>query len=271
LIANDTLSRVSDLQAAKMISETKSDDFSEPSATLEQRLKFCHRHQIRQQKDIDDLWSSITLKHWSCSERSATILIQGFANRDLERVLLGTAMVNYVRQSPVPVLWALQPPGSSKFAATSTVQLLKHLVVQALDISSSSISDRVSANFNATRMATASTAEHWAEILKHALSSLPLVYIVVDLGLLSQVDEYQNEISQLFIYITHLINICKLTKLKCALISRGRVPAKDYKSSTTAVLNASKTISANARVPGRQQRHRPGDRRGALAFRKQLK
>jgi hypothetical protein len=148
--------------------------------------------------------------------------------------------------------------------------LLKHLVVQALGITSSSISDRVSKDFNATRMAGASTAEHWVEILKHALSNISLVYIVVDLGLLSQADEYQNEVAQLFIYVSHLVEICKPTKLKCALINRGRVSPKDYKLSITAVLNASKTTSASPRVP-RQGRHRPGDRRGALAFRKQLK
>lgn len=239
--------------------------------TLEQRLVFCRRHQVRQRKDIDDLWKSSTLKHWSCSKISAIILIQGFANRDLERMLFGTAMVDYVRRSPIPVLWALQPPGSRRFAAASTVQFLKHLVVQGLGISSSSISDRVSDSFNATRIATAATAEHWAEILKQALSGIPLVYIVVDLGLLDRGDEYQNEVSRLFSCLPYLIEICKPTKLKCALISRTRIPPGSFKLSRMTVLDADRTLARNSGVPRKPLRSRPGERRGALAFRTQLK
>lgn len=270
-IAKDTLSRVSDLQSARMICETKSDDFSESSVVLEQCLVFCRRHQARQKKDIDHLWSSAKLEPWSCSKVSAIILIQGFASRDLEKVLLGTAMVNYVRQSSVPVLWALQRPGSRNIAATSTSQLLKHLVVQALNLSSFCISDRVSHSFNATRIATASTADHWAGMLKQALSNLALVYLVVDLGLLDRGDEYQNEVLQLFSCLPHLIEICKPTKLKFAPISRSRIPPKDYKLSITAVLNAGRSMASESRAPRKQLRHRPGERRGALAFRVVLK
>jgi hypothetical protein len=260
-----------------MISQTRSEDFSEPSATLKLRLAFCQRHYVRQQKDIDQLWSSPILKQWSCSRSSAIILIQAFANKDVERILLGTAMVDYIRKSPIPVLWALQPPGSPKFAASSTVQLLKHLVVQALGICGSSIRDHVSEDFNATRIAGASTAEHWTEILKYALSGITLVYIVVDLSLLNQTDEFQNNVSQLFSCIIHLSEICKPTKLKFALISRGRVPPKNHRLSDIAVVNADKELSVVPRSSVRQLRrgagrHTQRDRgSGALAFRAQLR
>lgn len=180
-------------------------------------------------------------------------------------------MVNYVQQSSVPVFWALQRPGSRKIAATSTSQLLKHLVAQALNLSSSCISDRVSHSFNATRIATASTADHWAEMLKQALSNLALVYLVVDLDLLDRGDEYQNEVLQLFSCLPHLIEICKPTKLKFASISRSRVPRKYDKLSSTAVLNADRSMASESRAPRKQLRHRPGERRGALAFRAGLK
>jgi anti-sigma-K factor RskA len=87
-----------------MISETKSNDFSEPLATLDSRLLYCREHQARQRKDIEVLWHSLVLKQWSGSTTSAVILIQGFANKDTERMLLGTALVDYVRLSPIPVL-----------------------------------------------------------------------------------------------------------------------------------------------------------------------
>jgi len=269
-ITTNTLIRVSDLQAAKMISETKSDDFSEPLATLDSRLLFCRRHQARQQKDIDVLWHSLALKRWSCGANSAVILIQGFAtNKDTERMLLGTAMVDYVRQSSVPILWALQAPGPSKFAPTTTVQLLKHLAMQVLRSRSSSVGDQVSPEFNATRIASASTIEHWTDILKHALSGVPLAYIVIDLNLLSQGDD-------LFTGITRLIESCKPTKLKIALISRRRLPRADYKSSGTTVLNADKAMSLYPQALVGQIRSQPGGgvRRGAgggaLAFRARL-
>jgi hypothetical protein len=268
-IATNTLIKVSDLQAAKMISETKSNDFGEPLATLDSRLLFCRRHQARQQKDIDVLWHSLVLKHWSCSTTSAVILIQGFANKDTERMLLGTAMVDYVRQSPIPVLWALQAPGPSKFAPTSTVQLLKHLAMQVLRSQSSTVEDQVSPEFNATRISSASTTEHWTEILKHALSGMLLAYIVVDLNLLSQVDG-------LFACVMHLIEICKPTKLKIALISRRRLPRADYESSGTAILDVDKAMPSGPRASVRQTRGQPsagvrrGAGRGALAFRARL-
>jgi hypothetical protein len=264
-ITTNTLIKVSDLQAAKMISETKSDDFGEPLATLDSRLLFCRRHQARQQKDIDVLWHSLVLKRWSCSATSAVILIQGFTtNKDTERMLLGTAMVDYVRHSSVPILWALQAPGPSKFAPTTTVQLLKNLTMQVLRLRSSSVEENVSPEFNATRIAIASTTEHWTDILKHALSGVPLAYIVVDLNLLSQGDD-------LFTCIMHLIKSCKPIKLKIALISRRRLPRADCKSSGAAVLDADKAMSSGPRARsqprGGVQR---GAGRGALAFRARL-
>jgi hypothetical protein len=201
-----------------MISETKSDDFSELLATLDSRLLFCRRHQARQQKDIDVLWHSLVLKRWSCGATSAITLIQGFpTNRDTERMPLGTTMVDYARQSSVPILWALQAPGPSRFAPATTVQLLKHLAMQVLRSRSSSVEDQISPEFNATRIASASTTEHWTDILKHALSDMPLAYIVIDLTLLSQGDD-------LFTCVTHLTESYKPTKLKIALISRRRLP-----------------------------------------------
>lgn len=262
-----TLTKVSDLQSAKMISETKSNDFSEPLATLDSRLLFCRRHQARQRKHIDSLWHSLALKQWSCSTASAIILVQGFANKDTERMLLGTAMVDYVRQSAIPILWALQAPGPPKFAPTSAVQLLKHLAMQVLRSRGSTVEDQISAEFNATRVASASTVEHWAEILKHVLSSVPLAYIVVDLNLLSQADD-------LFTCMMHLIEICKPTKLKIALISRRRLPRAGYRSSSAAVLDADKAMSSGPRTLVGHTRGagvQRGAGRGALAFRARLR
>jgi hypothetical protein len=268
-VATNTLIKVSDLQAAKMISATNSNDFGEPLATLDSRLLFCRRHQARQHKDIEVLWHSLVLQHWSCSTPSAVILIQGFANKDTERMLLGTTMVDYVRQSPIPILWALQAPGPSKLAPTTTVQLLKHLAMQVLRSRGSTVEDQVSPEFNATRIASASTTEHWTDILKHALSGVPLAYIVVDLNLLSQVDG-------LFKCIMHLIESCKPTKLKIALISRRRLPREDYNSSGTVVLDVDKAMSSGPRAFVGQTRSQPsagvrrGAGRGALAFRARL-
>jgi len=253
-----------------MISETKSDDFSEPLATLDSRLLFCRRHQARQRKNIDVLWHSFVLKQWSCSTASAIILIQGFANKDTERILLGTAMVDYVQQSPIPVLWALQAPGPSKRAPTTTVQLLKHLAMQVFRSRGSTVEDQISPEFNANRIAIASTIENWADILKHALSGTPLAYIVVDLNLLDQADN-------LFACITQLIEICKPIKLKIAVISRRRLPRANYKSSSTAVLDADKAMSSGPRAFVGQTQHQPsagmrrGAGRGALAFRARLR
>ena len=262
-----TLTKVSDLQSAKMISETKSNDFSEPLATLDSRLLFCRRHQARQTKDIDSLWHSLALKQWSCSTASALILIQGFANKDTERMLLGTAMVDYVRQSPIPILWALQAPGPQKFAPTSAAQLLKHLAMQVLRSRGSTVEDQISSEFNATRVASASTTEHWTDILNHALSSVPLAYIVVDLNLLSQADN-------LFTCMMQLIEICKPIKLRIALIIRRRLPRADYRSSSAAVLDAEKAMSSGPRTLVGHTRGagvQRGAGRGALAFRARLR
>jgi SepF-like predicted cell division protein (DUF552 family) len=216
------------------------------------------------------LWHSLVLKRWSYSATSAVILIQGFTtNRDTERMLLGTAMVDYVRQSSVPILWALQASGPSRFAPTTIVQLLKHLAMQVLRSRSSSVEDQISPEFNAIRIASASTTEHWTDILKHALSGMPLAYIVVDLNLLSQGDD-------LFTCITRLIESCKPTKLKIALISRRRLPRAEYKSSGTTVLDAAKAMSSGPQALAGQTRSQPGGGvrrgagRGALAFRARL-
>ena len=141
--------------------------------------------------------------------------------------------------------------------------------MQVLRSQSSTIEDQISPEFNATRVASASTTEHWTDILKYALTGMPLAYIVIDLNLLSQGDG-------LFTCVTHLIETCKPTKLKIALISRRRLPRADYKSSGTTVLDADKAMSSSPRALAGQTRSQPGGGvrrgagRGALAFRARL-
>jgi hypothetical protein len=253
-------------QLAKTISETKSNYFSEPLATLDSRLLYCQRHQARRRKNIEVLWHFLVLKQRSGSTTSAVILIQGFASKDTERMLLGTALVDYVRKSPIPVLWALQAPGSTKFAPTTTVQLLKNLAMHVLRSRGSTVEDQISPELNATRIASTSTTEHWTGIIKHALLGMPIAYIVVDLNLLDQADD-------LCTCIMRLIEICKPIKLKIAIISRRRLPRVDYESSSTAVLDADQSMSSGPRAFVGQTRYRPGASmgrgggRGALAFR----
>jgi hypothetical protein len=131
----------------------------------------------------------------------------------------------------------------------------------------STVEDQISPEFNATRIASASTTEHWTDKLKHALSGMPTAYIVVDLNLLDQADD-------LFTSIMRLIEICIPIKLKIAIINRRRLPRADYKSSSTAVLDGDQTTSSGPRAFVGQTRPGAGmgrgGGRGALAFRARL-
>jgi hypothetical protein len=102
--------------------------------------------------------------------------------RDEVRALSGY-VTSIVQSSGLPILWALRPVGDGSCVKFSPLQVSKYLTTQALKANAESFRDQISDQLNATRVATASTEEHWMQLLRHALAGLPEIYVVVDLDL----------------------------------------------------------------------------------------
>lgn len=92
--------------------------------------------------------------------------------------------IRLLRDSKVPVLWALKTLEQDSLEAPSIVDLLKSLVSQALRLNDALHSERSMA-LSCTMVQRATTEVQWLEVLGSALAGIPQVYLVVDVEAVS--------------------------------------------------------------------------------------
>jgi hypothetical protein len=110
-------------------------------------------------------------------------------------ILLETARIKYIRHWPTPLFWDLRTSGAHEIAATFIVELLEDLALQFLDTRPLCISNHISAEFNATCVASAFVAERLVKIFKYISLDISIIYTVIDLKLLHQAEDPRDNIA----------------------------------------------------------------------------
>lgn len=136
-----------------------------------------------------------------------------------------TQMVEFVKSNDLPVLWALKSSVNCTFEASRT-EALRYLAMQALKLEHENISGKISARFNAARVASATTDEDWLQIFSQAVASLPQLYLVVDAEFLGSNGRDKAELAEWLTILLKLVNACTSTIVKIALLSYRRPVVK---------------------------------------------
>jgi hypothetical protein len=221
-LSKDNSMVCNDMRVGQMIAAVNSSVFKNPTDILNARLALCRRHASPRGLDISTILRNRNINAWSTKADSALLLIRGSKQLRPHTEFVGTKMVQAVKKEDTPILFAFQSGRGSKQITTTPTQILQYLLEQALKLNADNLEKLVSSNFNATRVSSATTIEQWAQLLSCALCSLPLVYIYVDLDLISGKDTFQDALSDLVQAMQQLWQSCPSTTVKVAFVSHQR-------------------------------------------------
>jgi hypothetical protein len=127
------------------------------------------------------------LEKWA-GDPYLTILLMKSSSAEAEKDFL-VDLVNLIKTSSVPVIWALRYSGYWKSRITC-IDLLRMLLVQALEINSGAL--KGPAPIELINLREAADEDDWFRILCRALQGIPQVYIVVDAEILGLATEHNR-------------------------------------------------------------------------------
>jgi hypothetical protein len=118
------------------------------------------------------------LESWADGNQSSLLVVQGVTRAVADAKDLAFDTVGLIRESKVPVIWAL-PAELDAEDEISTVAVLKTLVLQTLQIHPGILANK-SSLLSSAAFRRATTESHWLDLLCIALSGVPRIFIVVD-------------------------------------------------------------------------------------------
>ncbi|PPJ58241.1 hypothetical protein CBER1_08261 [Cercospora berteroae] len=222
LLTTQRLSR--ETQVALMIAATSS-PLVKPNDSLRQCKTSSNRpgssHLV-----MDSVWKSPSLKTWSSLPTSSLLVITAPTQMKQEIRAISVALIQMIQTSGLPVLWAL--PGT-RHASTdaSTPELLRYIAMQALQFNATNTESIISPNFNAARVAAASNDEDWLEILALALSSLDVVYILIDPDILGIGAREKDRLRECIELLLQFLSAQIKTVVRVVMLSHRKASMKE--------------------------------------------
>ena len=255
-----------------MIATTSSStSLLQPYDVLQKRRKVCARLCTTSAFDFSRLWQASSFKLWANSFQSSLIMIKGTVSLRAQTQAAATLMTDLLKLGNRRVLWALKPPNRS-IPDSSNCQLLKYLVMQALQLDPDCAGEKLGPGFNAALMASAVTEHDWIKILRMLLSGYPCAYIIIDVEILGSSARDKLEMEDLVRLLQANVIQNSRTVVKIALVSYRRAlsPNLDCLSGTHAVsldalMHSDMRPSTNIRSYRAEMRQR-----SALAFKRRV-
>lgn len=180
----DTNRRLSELQFSDILTYVASTPLlPSPETTFNYQVAIRNRRRKRGASDFTYPQSHPQLQTWASKRQSSLFIIQGnSAARTLSRDLT-VSVAESIKLNNMPVVWALSPQDTlsseQKLKMPSSIDVLKHLVLQILRLNHTLLNER-SAALNAARYKSATSESEWFELLGSAIAGLSQLYIVVD-------------------------------------------------------------------------------------------
>jgi hypothetical protein len=161
------------------------------------------------------IWSSPALQDWADAKESATINICGsYATKTPARDFAIDA-IDFIEESQVPIIWALNVDGQ-QCATVSLTEVLKHLILQVLQINHTMLTEQ-SLALNAAQFQSATTLADWIKIFAAVLRGIPHVYIVIDAEVTK--DQYEAQWPQVFELLFDELKKQRIDSVvKCAVV-----------------------------------------------------
>ncbi|KAH9236311.1 hypothetical protein K456DRAFT_1748785 [Colletotrichum gloeosporioides 23] len=224
----NTNDRLSDLQLSQILSSVSQVPLEEPMKCYENGifLKNMRASGTGVKTFTDKFWLSPKLERWSSTETSAMVAVKGsFVSQDILRDFC-VDVVQQLRQSSVPVLWALRGAQAASTASLCSMQeILKYLTVQAIRFNHDSHTEK-DMSWRCSQFQRGSTSEEWLSLLLKAIQTMKAeqLYLILDLETINMATQsYQgfNLISELERSFDHVS-----LKLKVLVVMYGSISSK---------------------------------------------
>jgi hypothetical protein len=154
-----------------------------PEMSLAYHLALRNRHLRENPGYLEILDGSRQLNDWVSLRQSKLIIIKGtFQDRGKARHI-AASIVAVARQSQYPIVWILTPRDPKSARQFSTLDILKHLVLQILQKNKSLLDGR-SHPLAAKDFYYAATESEWFDLLGLVLEGIAEIYVVIDIEIL---------------------------------------------------------------------------------------
>ena len=179
----NTNRRVGEVQFSQILEFAAKTPLRGPQLSLKDYQALRNRRRRQNKDNNETFWNSPLLQTWADAETSSLILVRGSFNTRHSARDFSADIIDVVRKANIPVIWALNAQIDEAQKEPLTIAVLKHLVLQALQINQT-ILDEQSISLNAARFQSATTEQEWFDLLAAVLSGLPQIYIIVDVEVL---------------------------------------------------------------------------------------
>jgi hypothetical protein len=176
----DTNQRLTDLQLNQIMSFLSETSASDPLKTLQFRMYMSTRMKYRTGSTTQKFWTDPKFHTWESSLTPALILVKGDYRGRFEVQNFAVEIINTLRRQKVPTLWALKPASASGECFTSTIDLIKGLVCQAMQLSMC-VHTQSSLTVSCAQFRAAETVQEWLDLLARTIAGFSLLYIIIDL------------------------------------------------------------------------------------------
>lgn len=183
----NTDQRVMDLQFSDMITTLSKSNIGDAMESYQYNiLSRRRRSQDVQRGFTNRFWLSPKLEQWTLAKESRLVFVQGNVQAKSTMREFSLCIIDQLRESKVPVLWALPGAEADLTAKTaSAIDVLKNLILQAVRLSKQAPKESSMSRI-CTRFRTLSTEREWVQMLGSALRSVgPQCYITIDLSVLN--------------------------------------------------------------------------------------
>lgn len=176
---------LSDIQVGQLLSLISNSALLDPIKSLQAALFMRNRRCQRGKNRGPSFLNIKKLNDWNSIGRSELVILQGTRRLRFEIKDFCSGSITLLRQKKTPVIWALKAIESHETPGnmTSTIDLLKYLISQALHLNrtihtDAAVTPRLMSYWGAQ------TESDWFNVLASVLQGIPLLYIIVDIELL---------------------------------------------------------------------------------------
>ena len=177
--------------------------------------------------DLDGFLTTPAVKTWSLEAKSSLLIVSGTLSTRSESLVTGTYLTELVRSSKAPILWALKVPNSAK-ATNPTSNLLKYLAMQALQLDPNALGDRVSPNFNAALVASATSEEDWLRVLENIVLILPTLFVIIEADILGSAGRDASQVQNFLRLLQGFVRKHSGPPIKIAFFNSRRARAPPH-------------------------------------------
>ncbi|TVY33898.1 hypothetical protein LSUB1_G007503, partial [Lachnellula subtilissima] len=176
---------LSDIQVAQLLSLISNSALPDPIKSLQAALFMRSRRHQRERNGGPSFLNNKKLTDWNAIGRSELVILQGTRRLRFEIKDFCSGSITLLRQKQTPVIWALKAIESHETPGnmTSTIDLLKYLISQALGLNraihtDAAVTPRLKSYWEAQ------TESDWFKVLASVLEGIALIYIIIDVELL---------------------------------------------------------------------------------------